>query len=209
MKYYEVKGPDEETIRIIGKSGLEVVLKQYYELQEPAKETIHIIGKNELEEVLLDTEVIGFDKDEECKLVRFNNHIFKYKVEFHDEFSIKEEKNNIIFFVDIDDASEIERISNEIEAYGISNFHIFVENKGNIAEDEEQTKIEILKANFKIISNRIELFKLANKIKFNKKSNKFEFEDEKNTYESFDNIFTHLTKGEEQLKEDEDGCCRV
>ena len=70
------------------KNDIVEVFKQYRELQEPAEETIHVIGNSDLEELLLDEEIIGFIRGEECKLVQFNNHIYKYKIEFHEEMSI-------------------------------------------------------------------------------------------------------------------------
>ena len=106
--------------------------------------------------------------------------------------------NDIIFFVDID-ASGIERIFDEMKANGTNNFLFLVENKGNVSKNEEQIIIENIKANFNEISDKIELYKLSDKIKFDEEA-----------YNFFDNIFTRLTKGEDQSKEsEEDGCCRV
>ena len=192
---------------------IEEILKLYFEFQEPAKETIHIFGNNGFEEVLLDTNVIGFIKDEECKLVRFNNHIYKYKVEFHEEYSFNKDMKYNLFFVNIDDESGIEMILDEMETNGTNNFHIFVQNRENIPKDEEQSIIERFKIKFNETSDKIELFKLSDKIELDEKSNEFKFEDEENTYKAIENIFIRLTKGEEQENEyegyEESGCCRV
>ena len=189
------------------------VLKQYYELQEPAKETIHIFGNNKLEEVLLDTEVIGIDKDEECKFVRFNNHIFKYKVAFHETCSFNEDMKCNLFFFDIDDESRIESILNDLLIHDTKSFLILIQNEGIFTEDEEQSKMKYFNKKFGKISNKLELFKLSSMIKFDKESNMFKYKDGKNTYEAIENIFIKLMKGEEQSKQfveyEESGCCRV
>ena len=140
-------------------------MKQYYELQEPAKETIHIFGNKDFEEVFLDTKIIGFIKDEECKLIRFENHISKYKIEFHEEYSFTKEMKYILCFIDIDDESGFEVIQNGIETNEISNFLIFVQNQESFSKDEEQNIIAHLKTRFTEISDKIEELKLKKNIK--------------------------------------------
>ena len=183
----------------------------YDESHEPTKETIYFIGNNDIEEALLDTKVIGIDKDEEeYALVRFKNQTFKYKVEFREEFTIDKEMNNIIFFVDIDDTSEIESIFNEINENGINNFLFLVHSNEDIPKDEEKTKIESLKEKFEKISSKIELFNISEEIDFNEDSNMFELRHDEISYRSFERMFVHLTTGEEQYEErEEKGCCRV
>ena len=192
------------------KNEIDDVLNQYYELQEPAKETIHIFGDNELMEALLNTGVVGFVKDEECKLVRFNNHIFKYKVEFHDDFSFNSKMDYFICFADIGNESDNNSLLKEIEANGTDNFLFLVQNKGDFSKGEAKTRVENIKASFGKISNKIELFNYSCTIKLDKESNHFEFDD-KNVFDSLENVFRKLTKGEEQPIEndDENGCCRV
>ena len=190
-------------------------MKQYYELQEPAKETIHVFGNNELEEVLLDTDAIGFVEEEECRFIQFNNHIFKYKIEFHDELTFNKEMDYVIYFNDINDESGIEPILDQLKGSGISNFIIVLQSKeNNITSDEEQIILENLKNKYNDMPNKFGLFVSSDKIKFNEEYGMFCFEDEKNAYSSIDNIFCSLTKGEELSKlneeNEEDGnCCRV
>ena len=187
------------------------VLKQYYELQEPAKETIHIFGSPEIEEVLLDTDVIGFVKDEECRFVRFGNHITKYRIEFHEENEFTRDMKYILCFVAIDDESGIENIVNEMEANETNNFLIFVRNKDNNPKDVEKAAMERIRTKFNEISDKIELFKLVDQAKVDKEVNEFYF-DSYYTYEKIDEIFIRLTKGDKQPNEYEGyegGCCRV
>ena len=171
-------------------------MKQYLELQEPAQETIHIFCDiNEIEEKLLDNEIIVFFKEEECKFIRFNNHIFKYKVEFHQDYLFNEEMKHILCFVDNDDESKIDTIQGlkndilEPEA----NCRIIVLNSTKLNKDEEQEKIEYFKNKFESMSNDIvSISQYGDDVK------------------EYHNLFTRLIKGEEKIVQvNEETCCRI
>ena len=179
------------------KLDFESVLKQYLELQKPAKETIHIFPKDQFEDILLDNRIVGFVNEEECKIIRYQNHIFKYKVEFHDKYVFNNEMKHIFCFVDNDDASGIDTIQNfkkEICDHDV-NFHVIVKNALHLNEDEERDEIKHLQNQFDVISNDFIPITQIESI-----DDLFEYED----------LFTLLLKGTEStIKTNEKTNCRI
>ena len=175
------------------KNEFENVLKQYLELQEQ-KETIHIFCDYELKGKLLDKKITVLI-DNEFKFIRFNNHIFKYKVEFHDEYSFNAEMKHVICFIDNDDESKLELIRDlkEENLTKEANLHIIVKNVLKLGKDEEQEKIEDLKNKYESLSNDF-----------------VPISQYRDDVEEYHNLFKQLIKGEEPtIQVKEETCCRI
>ena len=119
MIYYEKRTLDPEErqhyLRITGNE-IESVINQYFEIQNPVIETIHIFCNEKCRYGLLFNKVVGFINEEECKLISFQGHIYKFNVEFHDRYSFDSQMKYIICFVDFYDDDEIKDIVKEIQA---------------------------------------------------------------------------------------------
>ena len=185
----KLKPEQKQHFITFNKKEIENVLMQYIELQEHAKETFHIFCNNGYEEKLLDSKSIGFVNEEECKLVRFGNHICKYKVEFHDEYSFTEEMQHIVCFVSNDDESQINIILESFdEIKGPKNdICIVLENTQEFDKDKEQELIEHLENKYVAISKFIPIPKIE-------------------SYEDFcvrfEDIFTYLREGVKRGEEE-------
>lgn len=170
----------------------------------PAKETIHIFCDEEIENKLLCHGIIGFVHEEECRLVSFQNHIYKYNVEFHSEHSFNEEMNYIISFVNIYDESEIEESIEKIKVHNCINsetkiYIVAMTTLGKISIEEEEKRIQFLNDKFSGVITIIEKVYIPEKDDINEMF-----------IDTMDKLFTHLTKGlEHKVAEDKGGCCRI
>ena len=199
---------EEEALRLLvpekkehfitfNKDEIENVLMQYAELQEPPKETIHIFGNDMVEYELITYEIVVFINEEQYKFIRFDNHIFKYKVEFHnDVYSFTDDMKHIVCFVDNDDESSINCIQeskNQIDE-SETNVHIFVRNSLKLNENDQQRLLNCFKRRYASISNNIfSVPKIEN--------------DE--TICQYHDLFTKILKGERTRQIEEKSCCRI
>ena len=201
-------------IRVDG-SNIETVIEQYFELQKPAKETIHIFCNENIKYALLFRQIIGFVNEEECKFISFHNHIYKYRIEFHNKLTFNEEEMKyMIIFSEIDNESEIETLYNDLTNIGIfeskTKFMIPLLTPIAYTNEEEENRIGQLKNKYLEISNMIESVQIPEDIVSLLKTT-IMYHTEKKFVKRMDKVFTRLIEGNKELgKQTEEGtCCRI